>query len=118
VNEPLRIIRLPIARSDLVALAQEVFGDLVKAVVDTQRRIMAVAAELHSDEEAALLDDGSVQSDLWGINLYPREAGDDWIEFDSMINVRPRQGNRSRSVDDPEIRHRIAQIVAELVAEE
>jgi hypothetical protein len=117
MNERSRIIRTPIPRSELAALAQEGFGDMVKAVVDTRRRIMAVAAELHSDEEAALLDDGSAQADLWGINLYPQEAGDDRIEFDSMINVRPRQRNRSRSVDDPEIRRAIAQIVAELVTE-
>jgi hypothetical protein len=118
MDEPLRIIRTPITRKELAALAQAGFGDLVKAVVDTERRIMAVAGELHSDEEATLLDDGSTQADLWGINLYPEETGDDWIEFDSMINVRPRQGNRSRSVDDPEIRQRIQQIVAELIAGE
>jgi hypothetical protein len=118
MTEPLRIIRVPIARSELTALAQAGFGDLVKAVVDTQRRIMAIAAELHSDEEAALLDDGSAQADLWGINLYPQEAGEDWIEFDSLINVRPRQGNRSRSVDDPGIRQKIVQIVTELVTDQ
>lgn len=118
MDEPLRIIRTPITRRELSALAQQGFGDLVKAVVDTRRRIMAVAAELHSDEEAALLDDGSTQADLWGINLYPEEADDDWIEFDSMINVRPRQKNRSRSVDDPEIRKKIVQIVAELITEQ
>jgi len=115
MNEPMRIIRTPVPRSELATLARDGFGDLVKAVVDTERRIMAIAAELHSDEEAALLEDGSAQADLWGINLYPDEAGDDWIEFDSLINVRPRQGNRSRSVDDPQIRAKIAEIVAELV---
>jgi hypothetical protein len=117
MNEPMRIIRTPVPRSELAALAQEGFGDLVKAVVDTERRIMAIAAELHADEEAALLEDGSAQADLWGINLYPDEAGEGWIEFDSMINVRPRQGNRSRSVDDPEIRAKIAEIVGELLTE-
>lgn len=117
MEEPLRIIRTPITRKELAALAQESFGDLVKAVVDAERRIMAVAGELHSDEEAALLDDGSKQADLWGVNLYPAETGDDWIEFDSMINVRPRQGNRSRWVEDPEVRQTIRRIVADLIAE-
>jgi hypothetical protein len=97
-------------------MAQERFGDLVKAVVDVERGVMAVSAELHSDEEAALLDDGSRQGDLWGINLYPADyRAEAWIEFDSMINVRPSQGNRSRSVVDPVLRERIVAVVSTLV---
>lgn len=94
----------------------ELFGDLVKAVVDVERRVMVVHAQMHSDEEALLLDLGSRQEDLWGINLYPDEFGsNEWIEFDSMINMRPRQENRSRSVEDASVRARIVQIVRELV---
>ncbi len=100
----------------LRAMAEERFGDLVKAVVDVERGIMAVSAELHSDEESALLDDGSRQADLWGINLYPADYGaEGWLEFDSMINVRPSHGNRSRSVDDPALREQIAGVVSALV---
>ena len=90
---------------------------MVKAVVDVDRDILAIGGELHADEEALLLDDGSTQASLWGINLYPAEHGTPgWIEFDSMINVRPRQGNRTRSVDDPEIRRKITVILERLVA--
>jgi len=70
---------------------------------------------MHSDEEAALIEDGAAQGDLWGINLYPAEAGDAWLEFDSMINVRPSQGNRSRSVEDGALRDLIREIVTALV---
>jgi hypothetical protein len=111
----LHFVREPLARADLAAIAAEGFGDMIKAVVDVERGIMTVGAELHADEEAALLDDGSRQSNLWGINLYPADAGDGWIEFDSMINVRPAQGNRSRGVDDEAIRLAIRRIVAALV---
>ena len=101
----------------LVALAERSFGDLVKAVVDVEKGIMAIGGELHADEEAALLAAGSRQHDLWGINLYPAEYGAaTWIEFDSMINVRPAQGNRSRGVGDAATRERIAQVVDRLVA--
>ena len=101
----------------LVALAEESFGDFVKAVVDVEKGIMAIGGELHADEEAALLADGSRQADLWGINLYPAEYGEaTWIEFDSMINVRPAQGNRSRGVGDAATQERIAEIVDRLVA--
>lgn len=78
---------------------------------------MAIGGELHSDEEAALLDDGSKQSDLWGINLYPGEQGEGFIEFDSMINVKPAQGNPSRDVMDASTRARIRAAVTHLVAE-
>jgi len=77
---------------------------------------MAVDAELHADEEEALLERGSAQANLWGINLYPDVVGEDWIEFDSMINLRPSQGNRSRGVDDPMVRRRIVEVVSRLVA--
>jgi hypothetical protein len=113
----MRIIRAPLSRSELAELAAERFGDMVKAVVDTERGIMAVGADLHADEEALLIDDGSRQSDLWGINVYPGLQDDDWIEFDSMINVRPSQGNRSRGVEDPAIQKAIRTVVAQLVTD-
>ena len=91
------------------------FGTLVKAVVDVKTGVMAVDGELHADQEALLLEDGSSQQDLWGINLYPDVAGDDWLEFDSMINLRPASGNRSRGGDDPGIRDQISGIVSRLV---
>lgn len=112
-----RIVLEPMPRSDLAEMAAQGFGDMVKAVVDVRRGIMAVGGDLHSDEEAALLDAGSQQSDLWGINLYPSEETDSWIEFDSMINVRPAQGNRSRSVDDVGLQTEIVRVVRALVIE-
>ena len=111
----LEIIRDSIARADLLAIASRQFGDMVKAVVDIDRRIMAIGAELHADEEAALLEDGSAQAVLWGINLYPNEPGDALIEFDSMINVRPSQGNRSRTVENETTREQIRTVVRLLV---
>lgn len=114
---PLRLLTEPISRAELSSLADEGYGDMVKAVVDVRREIMAIGGELHSDEEAALLDDGSDQTDLWGINLHPAEPGERMIEFDSMINVRPKQGNRSRDVEDKAMRERIRSIVARWVVE-
>ena len=99
-------------------MAEQQFGDWIKAVVDVSRGIMAVGGELHADDEAALLSDGSRQGDLWGINLYPAVHGPDWIEFDSMINLRPSQGNRSRGVDDERLRDRIREVVGRLVPPE
>jgi len=110
-----RIVGAPIDMSEVRRLAALRFGDMVKASVDIGRGIMAIGGELHSDEEAMLLADGSRQADVWGINLYPDEGGDSWIEFDSMINVRPGQGNRSRGVEDPALQRRIREVVHSLV---
>ena len=112
-----RIIRQPLTRAELGGMAEARFGDMVKAVVDVSRAIMAVSGELHSDEEALLLQDGSRQVDLWGINLHPKERGADWIEFDSMINVRPSQNNRSRDVQDEATRTAIRRVVNALVVD-
>jgi len=78
---------------------------------------MAIGGELQSDEEAALLDDGSRQPDVWGINLFPGETGDTWLEFDSMINVRPARGNRTRGVDDSGTRDAIRRVLRTLVVD-
>jgi len=112
-----RIVRSAITRADLKAIAEQQFGDMVKAVVDIDRRVMAIGAELHSDEEAALIEDGSAQSSLWGINLYHGESGDAFLEYDSMINVRPAAGNRSRTVESVGVRASIQEVVRSLVSD-
>jgi hypothetical protein len=84
---------------------------MVKAVVDVEKGLIAVDAELHSDLEALLLQQGSRQAHLWGINLYPGMQGEDFVEFDSMINLRPSLGNRSRGVENLAIRKKILEIV-------
>jgi hypothetical protein len=105
-----------ISVAELSAMAEKMFDPLVKGVVDISRRVLVVDAGLHSDEELFLLDQGSKQADLWGINLWPEFYGtDDFIEFDSMINLRPSQNNRSRGVEDADIRQKICEIVLEKV---
>lgn len=111
----MRIVKDKISIEELKEIAKSMFGNLVKAVVDVEKKIMVVGGELHSDEEALLIESDSKQQNLWGINIYPEIKGTDWIEFDSMINVRPSQGNRSRGVDNPEIKKLIIEIVNNLV---
>ena len=107
----MKILTKRISLKDLNKMAGSFFGNLVKAVVDIDREVIAVDAELHSDLESFLLQDGSKQKNLWGINLYPEIESDEFIEFDSMINLRPSQGNKSRGVDNAQIREKIACIV-------
>lgn len=107
----MKIISGEITLQEIRELAANCFGDMVKGVVDIDREIIALDAELHSDLEACLLEDGSRQASLWGVNLYPEIPGDDFVEFDSLINIRPSQGNRGRTVEDEGIRRSILEIV-------
>ncbi len=111
----MKIIEDKISLSELQKMAKQKFGNLVKAVVDIQREIMVVDGDLHSDEESWLLENGSKQENLWGINLYPFSQHKDLIEFDSLINLRPSQGNLSRGVDNPIVRQKIIKIIKKLI---
>ena len=92
------------------------FTDLVKGVVDLRRGVLLLDADMHADQEAALLAEGSSQTDLWGINLYPNLPEPEWLEFDYLINLRPSFGNRSRGVDDPATRQAIVALVGRVVS--
>lgn len=111
----MEIIKNTLELSKLKEMAVNTFGNLVKAVVDIDKESLAVDAELHSDLEALLLESGSKQKSLWGINLYPDMQGDEFIEFDSIINMRPSQGNRSRGVEDKELCRKIIEIVTKRI---
>jgi hypothetical protein len=107
----MRLVEERISVAELGELAAASFGNMVKAVVDVELEILVLGGEMHADEEALLLEQGSSQENLWGINIYPELGADQWIEFDSMINLRPSQGNRSRYVESESLRRTITAIV-------
>jgi hypothetical protein len=105
------IVEVKLTRKELSEVAQNTFGDMVKGVVDVECEILAIDAELHADLETFLLERGSKQQNLWGINLYPELTDENFIEFDSMITIRPSQNNRSRTVENAALREKIMKIV-------
>ncbi len=111
----MQILTEKISREQLKELASNTFVDMIKCVADVNRGLLAVDAELHADLESMLLEQGSEQEFLWGFNLYPDETGDDFIEFDSLINIRAWQGNRSRDVEDENVRKQIKELVSKFV---
>ena len=111
----MQIVNTIISKDELKKLSESFSGGLVKAVVDVKKEIMVVDAPMHADEEKELLDMGSHQDDLWGINLYPDLPSNDFIEFDSMINVRPRLNNFSRGIEDENLKKKIILIISKLV---
>lgn len=107
-----------ISVSELEEMAEKMYGNLVKADVDVAHKLLIIDMGMHADGEAYLMERGSKQNDLWGINLHPSDYGtDDFIEFDSMINLRPSQGNASKDVLDPAVREKIIAIVQGVVHE-
>lgn len=113
----MQILQQPISREELRVLAGNTFGDMVKCVADVRQGLLAIDANLHADLERLLLENGSAQEDLWGFNLWVEEEGDEFIEFDSLINIRSWQGNPSRDVLDSVNREGIQKIVAQFIAE-
>lgn len=113
----IRIVKEPITREELKRIAQERYGDLVKAVVDVKQEIMALGGEMHADEEVFLMEQcGSQRANTWGVNLLPGKFGtDEFLVYDSMVNLKPSFGNRTRGVDDPAVREKIQRIVRSLI---
>jgi hypothetical protein len=107
-----------ISLAELTEMSKKMYDSMVKVVVDIKQKRMVVDAEMHYMEEEWLLENGSKQADLWGANLYPGKFGTDkFIEYDSMINVRPRQSNRSNEIQSEEVRAQVAAIITEIVHE-
>lgn len=111
-----RIVKDIISLEELKELAHEQYGDIIKAVVDVRQEIMGVGGELHIDIQSILVErENSQGPDTWGINLYLDKSGEEFIEFDSMVNLKPSLGNKTRSVEDQEIQNKIREIVNKLV---
>ena len=111
------ILERPISRAQLKEYAANTFGDMIKCVADVDMGLLAIDAGLHADLERMLLENGSQQASLWGFNLYPDETGEEFIEYDSLINIRSWQGNPSRDVLSQDVREKIAGIVGEFISD-
>ena len=109
------IITEKITKKELQDLAKKQFGDMIKGVIDINTKELALGGELHADQEAILIENGNKQNDLWGINIYINDAFPENIEFDSVINIRPSQNNRSRNVENPQLQHQIIKILSHLL---
>jgi len=101
---------------ELKKIAEERFGDLVKVVVDIRQEIMAVGGGFHSDEQSFLIEKhNSKGEDTWGINLYPDKPKNETVEFDSVINLKPLQNNKTRGIEDGQVREKIKKIIDKLI---
>ena len=111
----MKILNSKITRQELIEKYLICFKTVTKAVVDIEKKILAIDAELHADLEAYLIEHGSDQENLWGINLYPNKSKDDFIEYTALMNIRPHQDNKSMEVEDTNIKEKIKNIIDNLV---
>ncbi len=117
MSEAVVLLDRRIAPCELARLVKAHFEDMVKYVVDVERRRIAIGGEMHVDGEQALLEAGSRQGDLWGANYYPGRGRDGCIEYTSLINIRPAAANRGMEVQDPALREKVRDITFALVGE-
>ncbi|PIP55623.1 MAG: hypothetical protein CO183_02735 [Candidatus Zambryskibacteria bacterium CG_4_9_14_3_um_filter_42_9] len=111
-----RIVKNKVTQDELKTLAHEQYGDIIKAVVDVKQEILGVGGELHIDIQSLLIEkENSQGQETWGINLHLEKMGDDFIEFDSMINLKPLLGNKTRGIENLEIQNKIRKIISKLV---
>ncbi|OGG56722.1 hypothetical protein A3D71_00415 [Candidatus Kaiserbacteria bacterium RIFCSPHIGHO2_02_FULL_55_20] len=109
------IVREPVSEETLDALAQAWHGTLVKGVADVGRDVVALGGDWHMDANNILIADGSQQENVWGFNIYPKERSDSALEYISLINIRPAQGNKAMELADEALRGKIKEIVSKLV---
>ncbi|NQU26732.1 MAG: hypothetical protein HQ528_00435 [Candidatus Marinimicrobia bacterium] len=111
----IRIIESKISLEELRTLCQKTFKYFVKFVADIDQGLIAIGGELHADGEELLLESGSRQDNLWGVNFYSENDPDDRVEYESFINIRPRLDNNSMKVENESIRIRIRQLAEQLI---
>lgn len=109
------IVREPIDASMLELLAKAWYGTMVKGVADIERGVVALGGDWHMDANNTLIAEESEQKNLWGFNVYPDERGDKALEYISLINIRPAQGNKKMELQDEALRARIRAILKELI---
>ena len=111
----IKIVEDTLSVNELKEIAQEFYGSMIKGVVDIERNVIALGGEYHMDANVVLLEHGSKQGDVWGFNLYPGESGEKFIEYNSLINIKPVLGNRSPDIQDKNVQKKIAEIVSKHV---
>lgn len=116
MEQNIQIIKEKISRAELKSFLGKPFIDMVKFVVDLEKEIIALGGEMHSDAEKILLENGSSQDNLWGANIYPAKSNETRIEYESLINIRPSQNNRSVEIKDEGLKNKIKKVVDELIS--
>lgn len=107
----IKIVEGAISADELREIAKEYYIDMIKGVVDISKETVAFGGEYHMDANVKILENGSVQADVWGFNIFFDRPREERIEFTSLINIRPQVGNKSMEVEDEIIRKKMRDII-------
>ncbi len=111
----IEVIKEKITEDKLRSFLDNPFPEMVKFVIDAEKKIIALGGEMHADAEKVLLESGSKQADLWGANIYPNKGIKERYKYHSLINIRPAQGNRSLEVEDVAVRRKMKEVIDKLL---
>lgn len=105
------IVEEKISITELEEIAKEFYTPMIKGVVDIETRSIAFGGEYHIDANQKLIERNSKQKDIWGFNVYLNRPRDVWVEYTSLINIRPGQDNFDMEVSSTQIREKMLQII-------
>lgn len=96
----------PFTKIEITKLS-EIFGTYIKTVIDVKKKVCSAGCDRHFESEKILLQRGSNQSDIWGggIDLETKV-----IDFNSFINIRPKDRNTSNEIQDAKIREKYEEL--------
>ena len=96
-------------------LADFWYGTMIKGTVDIESGRVALGGDYHIESSEILTSSGSKFEDIWGFNIRFEENEDGVLEFDSMVNIKPNLGNRSRSINNQEIIKKVTEIIKKFI---
>lgn len=100
---------------ELCQLLGDPYNSMIKFAVDIETEKVIFGGEMHADAERVLLENGSLQKNIWGANIYPEREKPDWLEYTSLINIRPTQDNLSMEIFSNEIKNKINAIINKVI---
>lgn len=111
----IKIVPDKISKEELREIAKEYYIDMIKGVVDVETGVVVFGGEYHMDANVLILKHGSKQANVWGFNIYVDRPQMEWIEYTSLINIRPQSGNRTMEIENKELREKIHKIVSDKI---
>jgi hypothetical protein len=107
----IQIVTTKVSLSELRNIAKVFHKSMIKGVVDIENEIIAFGGEYHMDANNVLIDNGSSQANLWGFNIIFEQPRELWIEYTSLINIRPQAKNFDMEVQDESVREKMRRII-------
>lgn len=107
----LHLLEKPVSMNDVRVFAQEDYGTMIKGTVDIVENKVAIGGDYHMETCELLVEHGSSHQNIWGFNIRFEENQAGILEFDSLVNIKPALGNKSRSVENPEVIEKATEII-------